>query len=67
MYKQSVNDVENMEVVLSEPYDYNIGGWVKHNNFKTEFSTKNDEIILTIWMSELNYTRVHPQIKIFRC
>lgn len=67
MYKKSVNDAEDMQVVLSEPDDFNKSDWSVHDNFKTEFSTKNDEMILTIWMSELNYTKVHPQIKIYRC
>lgn len=66
LFKQSVNDVEDMEVILSVPSDFDTQLWDKHENFKTEFSTKNDEIILTIWMEELNYTKVHPQIKIFR-
>ena len=50
--------------------DYNIredmAGWNKIENFKTEFSINNGDMIVTITMSENKHMIIHPQIKIYR-
>ena len=66
MYMKTVNNVENMNIELSRPEDMNEKDWTVIENYDTEFSTKNDELILTITMSEIKYATVHPQIKIYR-
>lgn len=66
MYRKENNTLEQMQVELERPDDMDSGLWSVLENYETEFSTNNDELILTITMFEVKYSTVHPQIKIYR-
>lgn len=63
LYTLVDDTIDEVEVIYEET---DLTGWEKDKNFKSQITTNNGDIILTVTIESLRHRKVHPVVKIYR-
>lgn len=62
--KDTISNLSGLNLELDKPKDFNNGNWRVHDNYESEYSIDNGEVILTLKLYDYKNTKYYPTLNL---